>query len=105
MAPEFTKETLEMVLSLTRSMLVVLPEVDRLHNFSYKVEERLDNLELANKVDRSSYIAPLRDRITQLEETVDRLVAKISQLEGYTGLELGINYVTEAIERDKAKKG
>jgi hypothetical protein len=135
----------DVLVCLSSSMLVVLPEIDRLHNFSFEAEERLDNLELANQVDRSSYIAPLRERIERLEQSTELLEQRvrvlessqqqetrksnvleiaiekalteqftsegrlerhdrrIAQLEGHTGLQVGIDLVNEAIEKDRLK--
>lgn len=89
-----TKETQEVVVNLSKSMLVVLPEVTRLHNFSFEAEKRLDNLELANQVDRASYIAPLRERVEYVEadltEETARRVEDIKELRiAVNGVQLG----------------
>ena len=111
------------LVACAQTLLLVLPEVNRLHNFQEKMEEKLEMVAtVEHKFDS------LRNRIQELEETVDDLVTRISSaehqihdkhrylisrasgmgervalLEAHTGLAFGEDIVSEAIARDQKK--
>lgn len=117
------------LVACAQTLLLVLPEVNRLHNFQEKMEDKIDltrDLEQFATVEHK--FDSLRDRIQSLEESVDSLVERLSSLElavndkhrylmacvsgmservalleAHTGLAMAQDIVAEAIARDQEK--
>ena len=81
--PETTSRITEKqcLVACAQTLLLILPEVNKLHNFQVDMEKTVEEFDLSRYGTIGHKFDSLRDRIQSLEETVDSLVERLSALE------------------------
>ena len=85
--PETTSKITEKqcLVACAQTLLLILPEVNKLHNFQVDMEKTVEEFDLSRYGTIGHKFDSLRDRIQTLEESVDSVVERLS------GLELAVN--------------
>ena len=81
--PETTSKITEKqcLVACAQTLLLILPEVNKLHNFQVDMEKTVEEFDLSRYGTIGHKFDSLRDRVQSLEETVDSLVERVSPLE------------------------
>jgi hypothetical protein len=70
----------ECLVACAQTLLLILPEVNKLHNFQADTEKKLEEFDTGRYGSIGKKFDSLRDRIQSLEDTVDSLVERLEKV-------------------------